>query len=352
VTTSIRKPGVHHPSLTPNALGLTRRDYEGSLSTLCAGCGHDSITAALVRAFWELDVPPHRVAKLSGIGCSSKTPTYFLKDAHGFNAVHGRMPSIATGAGAANRSLLFIGISGDGDSLSIGLGQFCHAIRRNVDVLYILENNGVYGLTKGQFSASADVGSRPKRGEPNRQPPIDPVLLALSLGATFVARSFSGDKEQLIPIVKAGLAHKGFAFLDVISPCVTFNDHEGSTKSYRFTREHLREVVHADLVPLRDEITVSYAEGDAVHVRLHDGSNVRLRKAAPDYDPTNRDAAYAYVRRCQRAGEIATGLLFLDNTAPDMHEVERTVETPLAQLPYEVLCPGSNELDRLMETFR
>src|SRR5690606_15972480 len=212
----------------------------------------------------------HRVAKLSGIGCSSKTPTYFLRDAHGFNAVHGRMPSIATGANAARRDLVYIGVSGDGDSLSIGLGQFCHAIRRNVNLLYILENNGVYGLTKGQFSASADIGSRPKRGEPNRQAPIDPVLLALALGATFVARSFSGDKEQLVPILKAGLAHRGFAFVDVISPCVTFNDHEGSTKSYAYTREHAREVV--DLVPLRNEITASYDEGAAHTVTMHDGS--------------------------------------------------------------------------------
>lgn len=352
MTTSIRKPRVHHPSLGRNAIGLTRRDYEGSMSTLCAGCGHDSVTAAIIRAFWEMDTPPHRVAKLSGIGCSSKTPTYFLRSAHGFNAVHGRMPSIVTGANAANRSLVFIGVSGDGDSLSIGLGQFCHAIRRNVDVLYILENNGVYGLTKGQFSASADIGSRAKRGEPNLQPPIDPVLLALALGATFVARSFSGDKEQLVPLIKAGLAHKGFAFLDVISPCVTFNDHEGSTKSYRFTREHVREVVHTDLVPLRNEITASYGEGESVSVRMHDGSYIQLRKTAADYDPTDRDAAYAYVRRCQNAGEIATGLLYIDTSAPDMHEVQNTVETPLGELPYEVLCPGREELDRLMKTFR
>src|SRR5262245_27455693 len=244
--TSIQKPPVRHPSLRQNALGLTTRDYEGSMSTLCAGCGHDSVTAALVQAFWELEIPPHRAAKLSGIGCSSKTTAYFMKQSHGFNSVHGRMPSIASGANAANRDLIYIGISGDGDSLSIGLGQLAHVIRRNVNMLYVLENNGVYGLTKGQFSASADVGSKSKRGEANVQPPIDPVLMALTLGATFVARSFSGDKKQLVPILKAGLKHNGFALIDVISPCVSFNDHDGSTKSYRFTREHHREVAPVD----------------------------------------------------------------------------------------------------------
>ena len=223
--TSIPKPPVRHPSLQQNALGLTRRDYEGAMSTLCAGCGHDSVTAAFVQAFWELDLPPHRAAKLSGIGCSSKTTAYFLKQSHGFNSVHGRMPSIATGANAANRDLIYVGVSGDGDSLSIGLGQLCHAIRRNLDMLYVIENNGVYGLTKGQFSASADVGTKSKRGEANVFQPIDPVLLALTLGATFVARGFSGDKAQLVPILKAGMTHKGFALVDVISPCLTFNDH-------------------------------------------------------------------------------------------------------------------------------
>src|SRR5689334_6634059 len=240
---SIQKPTVHHPALARNSVGLTVRDYEGSMSTLCAGCGHDSVTAALVRAFYELATPPHMIAKLSGIGCSSKTPTYFVKGAHGFNSAHGRMPAIATGANAANRDLVYVGISGDGDSLSIGLGQMCHAIRRNVNMLYVIENNGVYGLTKGQFSASTDVGSKSKRGEPNQQRPIDPVKLGLTLGATFIARSFSGDKEQLVPILKAGLTHRGFALIDIISPCVTFNDHEGSTKSYVHTRKHRLEVV-------------------------------------------------------------------------------------------------------------
>jgi 2-oxoglutarate/2-oxoacid ferredoxin oxidoreductase subunit beta len=352
MTTSIPKPKVHHPGLPVNDIGLTRRDYEGAMSTLCAGCGHDSITAAIIRAFWELSIPPHRVAKLSGIGCSSKTPTYFLKEAHGFNSVHGRMPSIATGAGAANRDLIMIGISGDGDSLSIGLGQFCHGMRRGVRMLYVLENNGVYGLTKGQFSASADVGTRAKRGEVNRNAPIDPVLLALTLGATFVARSFSGDREQLVPILKAGLAHGGFAFVDVISPCVTFNDHEGSTKSYRFTREHVKEVVAADLVPLRTEIEAAYEPGSAHDVRMHDGSTLRLHKIDEAYDPTDRDAAYAYIREHQRAGEVPTGLLYVQPDAADMHAMENTVDAPLITVPFERLCPGADELDALMEEFR
>ncbi len=356
--TYIAKPRVIHPRLEKNALGLTRRDYEGRMSTLCAGCGHDSVTAALIEAVWELGVPPHRAAKLSGIGCSSKTPTYFMSASHGFNGVHGRMPSIATGANAANRDLVYIGISGDGDSLSIGLGQMCHAIRRNLDLLYLLENNGVYGLTKGQFSASADIGSKSKRGVPNRQPPIDPVLLSLALGATFVARGFSGDKEQLIPILKAGIRHPGFAMVDVISPCVTFNDHEGSTKSYAYTREHYREVAEAafetpdDFVPPAEEITAEIRPGGTRDVRMHDGSVVRFRKVAEDYDPTDRDRAYAYVRAHQEAGEVVTGLLYLDPDSQDHHAVLETVEAPLWDLPFEELCPGSAALDELMERYR
>src|SRR5271155_4446248 len=251
---SITKPIAVHPSLHRNQLGLTIRDYEGSMSTLCAGCGHDSITAGIIRAVWELSLAPHEIAKMSGIGCSSKTPTYFVSGAHGFNSAHGRLAPIATGANAANRELTYIGISGDGDSLSIGLGHMCHAIRRNVKMLYVIENNGVYGLTKGQFSASADVGSKSKRGEPNRMLPIDPVNLGLSLGATFVARSFSGDKEQLVPILKAALAHRGLALVDVVSPCVTFNDHEGSTKSYQYTRKHEARATESDFVPKASEI--------------------------------------------------------------------------------------------------
>ncbi len=346
------KPAVIHPHLRPNKLGLTPRDYEGSPSTLCAGCGHDSVTAAIVRAFYELETPPHMIAKLSGIGCSSKTPTYFVSGAHGFNSAHGRMPSIATGANAANRSLTYIGISGDGDSLSIGVGQLIHAIRRNLDMLYVIENNGVYGLTKGQFSASADVGTKSKRGEANQFNPIDPVSLALELGASFVARAFSGDKAQLVPILKAGLAHKGFAIIDVISPCVTFNDHEGSTKSYLNTRKKVLPVVAADFVPPAAEITTAYPAGSAVSVQLHDGSTVRLRKLAEDYDTSDRQAAAAEVERHRAKGEVPTGLFFVDTKSRDMHEISGTTEVPLSQLPFEKLCPGSAALDELQKSFR
>ena len=348
----ITKPEVRHPSLEENALGLTRRDYEGEMSTLCAGCGHDSITAAIIQAFFELDIAPHRTAKLSGIGCSSKTPAYFMSEAHGFNAVHGRMPSIATGANAANQDLVYIGISGDGDSLAIGLGQLCHAIRRNVNMLYLLENNGVYGLTKGQFSASADVGSVSKRGEVNRHGPIDPVALALTMGATFVARGFSGDKRQLVPILKAGLTHKGFAMVDVISPCVTFNDHEGSTKSYAHTRTHNYEVVQTDFVPLMNEITAEQDQDAATVVTMHDGSTVMFRRVAEDYDPTDRAAVLSYLNASQAKGEVATGLLFLADSDEDMHTFENTVARPLVDVPFDELCPGGAALDDLQKEWR
>ncbi len=348
----IKKPVARHPSLQPNKLGLTVRDYEGSMSTLCAGCGHDSITAAIVRAFYELDTPPHMVAKLSGIGCSSKTPTYFLSGAHGFNSAHGRMPAIVTGANAANKTLTYIGVSGDGDSLSIGLGQMAHAIRRNVDMLYVVENNGVYGLTKGQFSASADVGSKSKKGDANQQPPIDPVMLALSLGATFVARSFSGDKAQLVPMLKAALSHKGFALIDVISPCVTFNDHEGSTKSYLHTRKNALPIIEADFVPHAAEITADIPEGGVTSVTMHDGSVVRFRKVDADYDPTDRTAAYSSLQHHQAAGEIPVGLLYLDTRGVEMHQSLKTVDLPLSQLPYESLCPGDAALQALQEGYR
>ena len=349
---SITKPKVHHPALRKNKLGLTRRDYEGTMSTLCAGCGHDSITAAIVQAFWELEIEPYKVAKLSGIGCSSKTPAYFLKEAHGFNSVHGRMPSVATGAGAANRDLILIGISGDGDSLSIGLGQLCHVIRRNLNLLYILENNGVYGLTKGQFSASADIGSSSKSGEINTMGAIDGVLLALTLGATFVARSFSGDKAQLVPILKAGLMHPGFAFVDVISPCVTFNDHEGSTKSYAYTREHQVELVQANFVPPEEEITTQYEAGAVQRVTMHDGGVIKLRKIAEDYDPTDRDRAYAFIRQHKEAGEVPTGLLYVSEDAKDMMDQCEAIEGPIYNLPFEDLCPGRTELEKLQARFR
>ncbi len=350
--TYIAKPAVSHPSLALNALGLNRRAYEGSMSTLCAGCGHDSVTAAIVQACHELSLPPQSVAKLSGIGCSSKTTAYFVGGAHGFNSVHGRMPSIATGANAANGKLHYIGVSGDGDSLSIGVGQLAHVIRRNLDMLYILENNGVYGLTKGQFSASADVGSKSKKGEPNEQEPIDPVLLALTLGATYVARSFSGDKEQLVPLIKAGMAHKGFAMIDVLSPCVTFNDHEGSTKSYAYVRNHVEAPMAMDYIAPRSEISVSYQAGEAIPVTMHDGSSVMLRKLATDYDPTDRTRASAYVQAHAIRNEYVTGLIYLSPTRRDFHAQNSTADEALNSLPFDRLCPGSAKLGSILKRYR
>ncbi len=348
----IRKPQIIHRGLARNALGLTVRDYEGGMSTLCAGCGHDSVTGALVQAAFELSIPPHQMAKLSGIGCSSKTPAYFLRQSHGFNSVHGRMPSVATGANAVNGDLYYVGVSGDGDTLSIGLGQFMHAVRRNVNMLYVIENNGVYGLTKGQFSASADVGSRAKKGEENVQPPIDPCQTVIAQGGSFVARSFSGDKDQLVPMIKAGLAHRGFALIDVISPCVTFNDHEGSTKSYQFTRDHYHPAIHADFVPPSEEILAEYEEGSAMPVVLHDGSTIVLRKADENYDPTNRATALAMLQESQAAGEIMTGVLYIDESKPEMHEVNQQTGDPLQNLDYKRLCPGNKRLAELQDRFR
>src|SRR5512142_667414 len=275
--TYIAKPKLHHPSLVPNKAGFTRRDYEGRISTLCAGCGHDSISAAIIQACYELDIEPYKVAKFSGIGCSSKTPDYFLSAAHGFNSVHGRMPSVLTGANLANRDLIYLGVSGDGDSASIGLGQFAHSMRRGVNMCYIVENNGVYGLTKGQFSATADRGSKSKRGAVNTDEGIDLVSLALQLGATYVARSFSGDKAQLVPLIKGAISHGGAAFLDVISPCVAFNNHEGSTKSYDYVRQHNDAVSRIDFITPQKEIVANYGAGELVEVRQHDGSLLRLR---------------------------------------------------------------------------
>jgi 2-oxoglutarate/2-oxoacid ferredoxin oxidoreductase subunit beta len=292
------------------------------------------------------------LAKMSGIGCSSKTPAYFVSGAHGFNSVHGRMPSVTTGANAANRSLTYIGVSGDGDSLSIGAGQFMHAIRRNLNMCYIIENNGVYGLTKGQFSASADIGSRPKKGEPNEQEPIDPVSTAIALGATYIARSFSGDKEQLVPLIQGALMHKGFALVDVISPCVTFNDHEGSTKSYAHTRQFYHHVVDADFVPPAQEIRTAYAEGSAMPVEMHDGSKIVLRKVDESYDPTSRGAAFAYLRDRFNDGEITTGLLYMDESRKEMHEVMGNTQTPLSQLPLDTLHPGADELKKINNRYR
>src|SRR6202041_1015221 len=281
--TFIPKPKLHHPDLAKNSLGFTRRDYEGTVSTLCAGCGHDSVSASIVRACFELDLPPHRVPKLSGIGCSSKTPNYFLGNSHGFNSVHGRMPSVATGANLANRDLIYLGVSGDGDSASIGLGQFAHAMRRGVNMVYIVENNGVYGLTKGQFSATSDRGAKNKRGVVNHDEAIDLVGMALQLGASFVARSFSGDKDQLTPLIKAAIAHKGAAFIDVISPCVQVNNHVGSTKSFDYVREHNAAMNRLDFIEPRAEITVDYRPGEAELVTQPDGAVLKLRKLAPGY---------------------------------------------------------------------
>lgn len=345
--TYIIKPKLHHPSLACNAVGYTRRDYEGKISTLCAGCGHDSISAAIIQACWELDIEPHRVAKLSGIGCSSKTPDYFLGNSHGFNTVHGRMPSVLTGANLANRDLLYLGVSGDGDSASIGMGQFVHAIRRGVNMTYIVENNGVYGLTKGQFSATADQGSVSKRGVANTDAPIDLVGLALQLGATFVARGFSGDKPQLVPLIKAAIGHRGAAILDVISPCVAFNNHPGSTKSYDYVREHNDAVNRLDVIEARAAIAVDYAPGELVEVEQHDGTTLRLRKLDPDYDPIDRLAAMNYVNRHQARGEVVTGLLFVDPQAGDLHSHLNTAAAPLNRLGEAELCPGSAVLDKI-----
>ncbi|MEO0574478.1 MAG: 2-oxoacid:ferredoxin oxidoreductase subunit beta [Pseudomonadota bacterium] len=348
----LAKPKIAHPKLPKNRHGLTFRDYEGVVSTLCAGCGHDSVTGAIVQAAFELEIEPHGLAKMSGIGCSSKTPAYFMSGSHGFNSVHGRMPSVTTGANAANRDLTYLGISGDGDSLSIGMGQFAHVIRRNLNMTYLIENNGVYGLTKGQFSASADLGSKAKKGAANQQPPIDPVSVALALGATFVARSFSGDKAQLVPLIKAALKHNGFAIIDIISPCVTFNDHEGSTKSYSWSREHVRQVMAADYVAPQSEIVADYAAGESVPVALHDGSEVRLRKVDASYDPSERGSAIEYIQRHNAAGEIVTGLLFIDEAPGDMHAVAGTTKTPLRDLDVAALNPGQQALDQIQAAWR
>jgi 2-oxoglutarate ferredoxin oxidoreductase subunit beta len=350
--TYLAKPLLHHPSLARNAVGYTRRDYEGKISTLCAGCGHDSISAAIIQAAWESNIEPHRVAKLSGIGCSSKTPDYFLGNSHGFNSVHGRMPSVLTGANLANRDLLYLGVSGDGDSASIGLGQFAHIMRRGVNMLYIVENNGVYGLTKGQFSATSDKGSKSKKGVVNRDSPIDLASLAIMLGATFVARSFSGDKDQLVPLIRAGMVHRGAALIDVISPCVAFNNHDGSTRSYDYVREHNEAVNRIEFIPRRDPIEIAQAAGTTRPVVLHDGSVIRLAKLDEDYDPGDPAAALARIAEHQARGEIATGLLYLDPEPSDLHENLETVDTPFNMLDAAELVPGPEALDRINASLR
>ncbi|MEY4748343.1 MAG: hypothetical protein RIQ60_557 [Pseudomonadota bacterium] len=350
--TYIAKPRLHHPTLQQNKVGYTRRDYEGRISTLCAGCGHDSISAAIIQACWELDIEPHRVAKLSGIGCSSKTPDYFLGASHGFNTVHGRMPSVLTGAYLANRDLLYLGVSGDGDSASIGLGQFANAMRRGVRMAYIVENNGVYGLTKGQFSATADRGSKSKKGVINSDAPVDLVGIALQLGATYVARSFSGDKAQLVPLIKGALAHGGAAFIDVISPCVTFNNHGGSTKSYDYVRQHNEAVSRIDFMTPGSEITTDYPAGSVIDVPQPDGQTLRLRKLHEGYDPTDRWAAMSYMQQHAARGEVVTGLLYLDALATDLHTAINTVAEPLNGLGEAALCPGAAALKGVNASLR
>ena len=350
--TYIAKPRLHHPSLQQNKVGYTRRDYEGKVSTLCAGCGHDSISAAIIQACWEMDIEPHRVAKLSGIGCSSKTPDYFLGASHGFNTVHGRMPSVLTGANLANRDLLYLGVSGDGDSASIGLGQFAHAMRRNVNMVYIVENNGVYGLTKGQFSATADKGSKSKKGVENMDSPVDLVGLAMQLGASFVARSFSGDKAQMVPLIKAAMGHGGAAFIDIISPCVTFNNHAGSTRSYDWVREHNEAVSRIDFITGREEITATIHPGEVVDVEQHDGTTLRLRKLHTDYDPTDRVVAMSYMHARAAEGELLTGLLYVEGEAGDLHTALNTSARPLNSLGAADLCPGTGALDKINASLR
>jgi len=340
------KPAFRHPDAPRNELGRSRQDYEGGLSTLCAGCGHDSVSAAIIDACFELNIEPHKVAKLSGIGCSSKTPAYFLSGSHSFNSVHGRMPSVATGANLANRDLIYIGISGDGDTASIGLGQFAHVVRRNLNMTYIVENNGCYGLTKGQDSATMDTGTPNKKGDLNMYSPIDLARLAIEIGATFVGRSFSGDKQQLIPLIKAAISHRGFALLDVVSPCVTFNNHGESTKSY----EHMRSAntdMPVDFVPMRQEITATYDSGATCEVCMHDGSVVRLYKQDNDYDIEDRQSALEATNHYAKEGKILTGLLYIQRDSEELHDVLDTARRPLNSMNEQQLCPGPRFLDAI-----
>ncbi len=346
------KPKFHHPELNKNKVGYYKTDYKGVISSLCAGCGHDSISGSIVQACYEISLEPHRLAKLSGIGCSSKTPSYFLSNSHGFNSVHGRMPSIATGANMANRDLIYLGVSGDGDTASIGMGQFVHAVRRNVNMVYIVMNNGCYGLTKGQDSATADFGSISKAGSDNPYQAIDLAGLALELKATFVGRSFSGDKSQLVPMIKAAMSHPGLAFLDVISPCVTFNNNKGSTKSYSHVRAHIEATSEFDFVPMEEEITVDYDEGSSAEVELFDGSKIHLSKLAPNWNPTDRKSAVSRLQESKSNGQILTGLLYIDPASEDLHEKLGTTDMPLNKLTQEELCPGSAVLEKVNKGLR
>jgi 2-oxoglutarate ferredoxin oxidoreductase subunit beta len=334
-----------------NRIGLSRADYDGSKTTLCPGCGHNAITGGIIQAAWEAGLEPHRVAKLSGIGCSSKTPAYFLGHSHGFNAVHGRMPCIATGVAVANRGLTLIGVSGDGDTASIGMGQFVHLVRRNVPVVYIVENNGVYGLTKGQFSATADIGSTRKTGEANRLMPIDLCAVAVELGCGFVARSFSGDQKQLRPLLKAAFSHPGTAVIDVISPCVTFADHEGSTKSYASVKEHDAPLHDIEYVPYFEDITVDYEPGTTRDVEMPDGSRIVLKKLESDYDPTDARRAIDALHDSRQEGKFVTGLIYVNPKATPFTEELRLVDVPLASLPQDAVRPPRSVLDGIMAAY-
>jgi len=339
------RPKFEHPRAPKNELGFTRKEYEGSLSTLCAGCGHDSISAAITDACFELAIEPHKVAKLSGIGCSSKTPAYFLNNSHGFNSVHGRMPSVATGANLANRDLVYLGVSGDGDSASIGFGQFAHVIRRNLNMTYIVMNNGCYGLTKGQDSATADYGSKSKSGHVNNFEGIDLCAIAIELGATYVAQSFSGDKNQLVPLIKAALSHSGFSFINVISPCVTFNNNPGSTKSYDYVREHNEALSTLDFVPVKKQIETTYDDIQVKLVEMHDGTYIKLNKLHPEWNPEDKVSIINALQLARQKDEILTGLLYLDNNSIELNELLGTVKTPLNALTEKELCPGSVVLE-------
>lgn len=346
------RPKFRHPELPKNKLGYSVDFYEGALSTLCAGCGHDSISAGVIQACYEMNIEPHRLAKLSGIGCSSKTPAYFLSNSHGFNSVHGRMPSVATGANLANRDLIYFGVSGDGDTASIGMGQFVHVIRRNLNMIYIVMNNGCYGLTKGQDSATADNGSKNKSGQVNPFESIDLASLAIELGAGFVAQSFSGDKTQLIPLIKAAIKHPGFAFINVISPCVTFNNNVGSTKSYDYVREHLDATSTIDFVPEMKEITTNYEEGSSKNVKMHDGSFLQLNKLAKDWDPMNRQSVANAMMIAKSKGEILTGLLYMSPNTVDLHNTIQTNDRALNSLTKKDLCPGNEILKTINAELR
>ncbi|MCC6752444.1 MAG: 2-oxoacid:ferredoxin oxidoreductase subunit beta [Saprospiraceae bacterium] len=349
---SFIKPNFRHPGLLPNALGFLPSDYEGLLSTLCAGCGHDSIGAAIIQACFELNIEPHRLAKLSGIGCSSKTPAYFLGNSHGFNSVHGRMPSVATGANLANRDLIYLGVSGDGDTASIGMGQFVHLVRRNLNMTYIVMNNGCYGLTKGQDSATADKGSKSKSGNVNVFQNIDLAGLAIELGAGFVARSFSGDKTQLVPLIQAALSHPGFALIDVISPCVTFNNNPGSTKSYDYVRQHIDATATVDFVPPAEAIEVNYADGEELDVTMHDGSQLRMKKLHPGWNPYQKDAAVRALHEASATGEVLTGLIYVNEVQEDLHAMLNTCDKPLNQLTERELLPTIQSLEAINASLR